>query len=162
SRKATSTRARHGRTSAGRCPRRAPSATSSPSGSSSGSRKASRRSSSNRSNDRDPSHLRLLPEATRGQVDVAHGRGRRVSEEVDMDPVRLSQELLLLEAIVADRLAGYLDPSGPPARRLDDYGVDGAEFAGVAGGRELTREEHVLVLLALVPHVRAEFFARLI
>jgi AAA+ superfamily predicted ATPase len=79
-----------------------------------------------------------------------------------MDPVRLSQNLLLLESIVADRLAECLDPSGRPVRPLDDYGIDGTEFADLHVGLEPTTQEHLVVLLALVPHVRPELLGRLI
>lgn len=79
-----------------------------------------------------------------------------------MDPVTLSRNLALVEAVVADRLAEYLDPAGPPAQPFDDYGIDGAEFADLHAGHELTAQEHFLVLLALVPHVRPELLGRLI
>ena len=79
-----------------------------------------------------------------------------------MDSDTLLRNLALVEAVVADRLAEYLDPSGPPVRPLDDYGIDGAEFADLHAGLELTPEEHLLVLLALVPHVRPELLGRLI
>ena len=39
---------------------------------------------------------------------------------------------------------------------------DREQFADLNGGRELTPDEHVLVLLALVPHVRPDFFGRVI
>jgi AAA+ superfamily predicted ATPase len=79
-----------------------------------------------------------------------------------MNSVTLMRNLTLVESIVADRLAEYLDPSGPPARSLDVDELDRRLFADVHGGRELTTDEHVLVLLALVPHLRPDSFARLI
>src|SRR5262249_34967127 len=79
-----------------------------------------------------------------------------------MDLVRLSQNLLLIESIVADRLASHLEPSGPLAQSLDVDVCDLELFADVHGGRELTPEEHVIMLLALVPHVRPALVGRLI
>jgi AAA+ superfamily predicted ATPase len=74
----------------------------------------------------------------------------------------LSHELLILESIVSGRLAEYHDRSDRPVRQLDTYGFDPALGAKVNGGRALTLDEHVLVLLALVPHVRPDFFGRVI
>jgi AAA+ superfamily predicted ATPase len=74
----------------------------------------------------------------------------------------LSHELVILESIVSGRLAEYHDRSDRPVRQLDTYDFDPALGAKVNGGRALTPDEHVLVLLALVPHVRPDLFGRVI
>jgi AAA+ superfamily predicted ATPase len=79
-----------------------------------------------------------------------------------MNATQLSHALILVESIVADRLAEYLDPSAPPAPPLDVDGFDRTLFAEVHAGRNLTTDEYVLVLLSLVPHLRPDLFARLI
>ena len=79
-----------------------------------------------------------------------------------MEPVTLSRNLALVEVVVADRLAEYLDPSGSPARSFDIDEHDRRLFAEAYGGREVTTDEHVLLLLSLVPHLRPDFFASLI
>jgi AAA+ superfamily predicted ATPase len=76
--------------------------------------------------------------------------------------VTLSRELLILESIVSGRLAEDHDRSDQPVRQLDTYDFDPALGAKVNGGRALTPDEHVLVLLALVPHVCPDFFGRVI
>ena len=79
-----------------------------------------------------------------------------------MNTAQLSDALPLLEAVIADRLGECLDRSERSARPLDAYAFDLERFAGLKAGRELTPDEHVLVLLALVPHVRPDFFGRVI
>jgi AAA+ superfamily predicted ATPase len=79
-----------------------------------------------------------------------------------MIPTSLSDALAACESVLGDRLGRYLDPSGGPLRTLDECGFDTWQFADLKEGCELTPAEHVLVLLALVPHVRPDFFVRLI
>lgn len=79
-----------------------------------------------------------------------------------MDAALHSDSIKVLESVIADRLSELLDPSGQPVRPLDNHGFDRSQFADVNEGRELSPAEHVLVLLALVPHVRPDFFGRLI
>ncbi len=79
-----------------------------------------------------------------------------------MNTTLLSQSLAALESVVAERLDAYLDRSRRPTRPLDGYTFDSVQFAGLNSGLELSPAEHVLVLLALVPHVRPDFFGRLI
>src|SRR5687767_4327747 len=79
-----------------------------------------------------------------------------------MNSSTLSRGLSLLESVIADRLGEHLQPSARPTRTLDEYGFDPSQFADLNGGHELTVDEHLLVLLALVPHVEPDFFVRLI
>jgi AAA+ superfamily predicted ATPase len=74
----------------------------------------------------------------------------------------LSDALSVLESVVAERLGEYFDRTGRPERPLDSCGFDPSWLAELNGGDRLTIDEHVLVLLALVPHVRPDFFGRLI
>jgi AAA+ superfamily predicted ATPase len=74
----------------------------------------------------------------------------------------VSRNLVLIGAVIAERLGEYLDPSGQPTQTLDRHGFDTSQFADLNEGRELSPAEHALVLLALVPHVRPDFFGRLI
>lgn len=79
-----------------------------------------------------------------------------------MSAVPLDVALTLLESVMVHRLGDYLDRTERPLRPLDEAGFDLAQFADLKGGRELIPAEHVIVLLALVPHVRPDFFGRLI
>ncbi|WP_035764408.1 hypothetical protein, partial [Arthrobacter sp. H20] len=79
-----------------------------------------------------------------------------------MVAANLSRMLAGLDALISDRLAGYLDPSGKPTRPLGGYRFEPSQFAGFNDGRELSPAEHVVMLLALVPHIRPDFFGRLI
>jgi len=81
---------------------------------------------------------------------------------VNVDPATLARNLAQLESVIADRLADYLDGSERPARPLDAYGFDAEHFADLNSGEALMPVEHVLVLLALVPHLRPDFYGRLI
>ena len=79
-----------------------------------------------------------------------------------MGEAALTSALIRLESIVADRLAEYLDPSAPTAPPPDIAEGERSLFAGLGGRMNLTASEHVLVLLALVPHLRPDSLARLI
>jgi AAA+ superfamily predicted ATPase len=79
-----------------------------------------------------------------------------------MTAAALSDGLALLESVIADRLGECLNGSGRPARPLNGKAFDLEQFAAFNGGLELTPEEHVLMLLALVPHVRPDLFGRVI
>lgn len=79
-----------------------------------------------------------------------------------MSTTSLFCALAAAESVVGDRLCEHLDPSGQPVRPLDDHGFDLSQFAGLNDGCELSPAEHVLILLALVPHVRPDFFGSLI
>ncbi|HKY14885.1 MAG TPA: ATP-binding protein [Microthrixaceae bacterium] len=79
-----------------------------------------------------------------------------------MNAAQLRDALSVLESVVIDRLGEHLEASGRRAPPLESYGFDTTQFSDLSGERELTAEEHVLVLLALAPHVRPEFFERAI
>lgn len=74
----------------------------------------------------------------------------------------LSRVLGCLDALISERLAWYLSQSSESVRPLDDYRFEPSQFADLNDGRELSSAEHVVILLALVPHVRPDFFGRLI
>jgi AAA+ superfamily predicted ATPase len=74
----------------------------------------------------------------------------------------LSRALVCLDALISERLAWYVGQPSKSARPLDDYRFDPSQFADLNEGRELASCEHVLILLALVPHIRPNFFERLI
>ena len=71
-----------------------------------------------------------------------------------MNTEHLSEALRRLEAVVSDRLAG--------ATACVEHGFDPALFAELNDGHDLSAAEQVLVLLALVPHLRPDFIVRLI
>jgi AAA+ superfamily predicted ATPase len=79
-----------------------------------------------------------------------------------MSATGLSGGLAGLQAVITAQLIHHLGESAPPVPQLDAYGLDTAFFAEFNGGELLTPEEHILVLVTLVPHVRPDFFARLI
>lgn len=79
-----------------------------------------------------------------------------------MNADALLNELLALEAVIVERLAAYVGEEGDPARLLDLSGLHQEQFAEVLDAPDLTAPEHVLLLLALVPHVRPDFFSRVI
>ena len=79
-----------------------------------------------------------------------------------MDPARLARGLSLLESVVTDRLEAHVDSAERTTRTLDAYGLDPELFADLDAGRDLPTGEQVLLLLALVPHVRPDFCSRLI
>ena len=74
----------------------------------------------------------------------------------------LPKELAALELVVGDRLREHLAASGRPARALEDYRLDSSLFADLNGGEPLSPAEHMVVLLALVPHLRPDLYGRLI
>lgn len=75
----------------------------------------------------------------------------------------LSNTLSILERVVSEGLEQSLNHTraGRPDG-LDEAGFDATLFADLDGGQPLSPSEHVVVLLALVPHVRPDFFGRLI
>jgi AAA+ superfamily predicted ATPase len=76
--------------------------------------------------------------------------------------MRLDDELPSLEALIAHRLALLLDRSGRSVGPVDGSRFDASLFEGLHGGRPLSLDEHVVVLLALVPHLQPDLFVRLI
>jgi AAA+ superfamily predicted ATPase len=78
-----------------------------------------------------------------------------------VDAAALTVLVRQLEALVSERLDHHLNRA-TPTRDLDAYGFDTAPLAGLDQASDLSPTEHVLVLLALVPHLRPDFFARLI
>lgn len=79
-----------------------------------------------------------------------------------MGAANLSRVLAGLEALISERFAWYLGQSSKSVRPLDVDGFDAAQFADLNNGGELSPQEHVVLLLALVPHIRPDFFGRLI
>jgi AAA+ superfamily predicted ATPase len=79
-----------------------------------------------------------------------------------MNVARLTEATVQLESLVADRLGERLDPSRGLVRPLEHYGLDPTLFSDLDDGRPLSPAEQVLVLLALVPHLRPDFFGRLV
>lgn len=83
-----------------------------------------------------------------------------------MDPAMLADQLDWLDACLAARLETCLGSAAhgatPGTGALDDPTLDRSAFAQVVGGEPLSASEHALILLALVPHVRPEFFGQLI
>ena len=79
-----------------------------------------------------------------------------------MKPGHLAASLCFLESVVADRLTNHLGRAGHAVGPVGDRGADASPIGVLIGGRPLSPDEHVLVLLALVPHVRPDFFGRLI
>jgi AAA+ superfamily predicted ATPase len=82
-----------------------------------------------------------------------------------MSAMKIAHALVLLEAVIAARLGECLgvavrQPTRP--RGLDGDGFDASQFAELSGGADLSLQEHLLVLLALAPHVRTDFFGRII
>ncbi|HEX7130973.1 MAG TPA: ATP-binding protein, partial [Iamia sp.] len=76
----------------------------------------------------------------------------------------LSHELDQIELLVHARLHEHLEGGPPPDGPSSPEGldVDLALLAELSGGADLTRDEHLLVLLALAPHLRPDMFGRLI
>jgi hypothetical protein len=76
-----------------------------------------------------------------------------------MDPATLARHLDVVESLVAHALGAHL---GAPDRvpPIAEHEFDTSQFADLNGGRVLSVAEHVLVLLALVPHVCPDFFGR--
>jgi AAA+ superfamily predicted ATPase len=79
-----------------------------------------------------------------------------------MNATQLARNIDQLEWVIAERLGEDHDRSEPQARVLDSYGFNLGQFAFIGDGRDLAPQEHVLVLLALVPHMRPDFFGGLI
>jgi AAA+ superfamily predicted ATPase len=79
-----------------------------------------------------------------------------------MNTTCLIESLAVLESVIEDRLDEHLERTNRGGRTLADRPFDGFLFAGLDGGRELSLDEHVLILLALVPHLQPDFFARVI
>jgi AAA+ superfamily predicted ATPase len=75
--------------------------------------------------------------------------------------VDINRGLESLETLIADRLCASLDHPDRLARQLDAYGFEASQCV-INGSRELSPAEQVLVLLALVPHLRPDFFGRVI
>jgi AAA+ superfamily predicted ATPase len=76
-------------------------------------------------------------------------------------PDSLVNAFITLEAMLGERL-GQLNQSGWSVRRVDASGFDTSLFADVNCGEPLSPAERVVVLLALVPHLRPDFFGRII
>ena len=101
-----------------------------------------------------------------GNGDMTAVAGVERGASADVGAHRLDTELDRLDALISDRLAAYLGGS-PRGSSLDDYGFDLRRFAALRDGRSdadasLTVAEHVIVLLALVPHVRPNFVTGII
>jgi hypothetical protein len=82
-----------------------------------------------------------------------------------MGAANLSLVLAGLDALISERLAWYLGQSAKSsksARPLDEYRFEPSQFSDLNNGCKLSLEEHVILLLAFVPHVRPDFFGRLI
>ncbi len=80
-----------------------------------------------------------------------------------MNPEDLSGQLALLESVLAARMEAHFDQAAHSARPVDTHSFDANVFAALDfDGHELGPNERVLVLLALVPHLRPDFFGRLI
>jgi AAA+ superfamily predicted ATPase len=79
-------------------------------------------------------------------------------------PASLGDEFARLDALISDRLAACVG-GGPVPRPVEEYGFDLGLFANLRAGSTgdpLTAAEHVIVLLALVPHVRPNFITGII
>ena len=79
-----------------------------------------------------------------------------------MSTMQLSDWFGFLESRVASRLAHHLDRTDRRMPEPDAQEFDPTQLADLNGGHDLTPAEHLIVLLALVPHVRPDFFGRLI
>ncbi|WP_374454957.1 ATP-binding protein [Nocardioides sp.] len=80
-----------------------------------------------------------------------------------MDEIsRLTRDLQLLEDLVDDQLASHLGTASGAVRSPNDRGFDLDLFSALHYGEPLTPAEHVVLLLALVPHLRPAFFDALI
>lgn len=79
-----------------------------------------------------------------------------------MIATRISAQLLTLEPLIADRLAEYFGHHHRHSASVDDYVFDLAVFAETTGQTHLTKDEHILLVLALAPHLRPDYFDRLI
>jgi AAA+ superfamily predicted ATPase len=80
-----------------------------------------------------------------------------------MSSTGLCHGLDLLEAVIVERLTTHFERSPRLAdRSAESRLLDQSLFGDVAGFRELTFNEHVLLLLALVPHVRPDLITRII
>lgn len=87
-----------------------------------------------------------------------------------MNTDAMLHEFLALEATITDRLADHVArqagegsrQDARPSRPLDVSGLDPERFTGLSDGQTPSPYEHVLLLLALVPHVRPDFFGRII
>jgi len=78
-----------------------------------------------------------------------------------MKTSELLDSITLLGAFISDRLTSHLDCSAR-FQLLEDYGFRGSELTLLSGRTDLNDEENVLLLLALVPHVRPDFLSGLI
>lgn len=77
--------------------------------------------------------------------------------------VDLSRAFRLLESVVAQRVADHLGQSRGVRQRADDEcQIDLTVFADLLGEHCPTKDEHVILLLALTPHLRPDLFSRLI
>jgi AAA+ superfamily predicted ATPase len=79
-----------------------------------------------------------------------------------MGTANLSRVLADLDAIISERLAWYLGQPSKAAPTPNKYRFDPSQFADLNDGCALSLHEHVILLLALVPHLRPDFFGRLI
>lgn len=75
---------------------------------------------------------------------------------------RLARELDLLGVLLGDRVSAHLEAGPQRAIRLEDYGFDVALFADHVHGEEPTIAEHVLMVLALTPHLRPDLLVRVV
>jgi AAA+ superfamily predicted ATPase len=75
---------------------------------------------------------------------------------------RLTRDLQLLEDLVGDRLAAYLGGASGEVRAPAERGFALDLFAELDGGKPLEPDDHVVLLLALAPHLRPAFLDTLI
>jgi AAA+ superfamily predicted ATPase len=74
----------------------------------------------------------------------------------------LSADLGALETIVDLRLAAHLGRAARSAESAYDPGLDGSWLPAALGRAEVTTDEHVVLLLAVAPHIRPHLYSRLI
>ena len=75
----------------------------------------------------------------------------------------LARELDRLGRLLSDRIGAHLGARPSPALRLDDYGFDRSLLACCdLRGAEPSLAEHVLLVLALTPHLRPELLVRVV
>lgn len=79
-----------------------------------------------------------------------------------MDSTWLSQSREALARLVSERLDAHLGKSGPSKAPSSKRDVELDWAAALAPGTDVTTDEEVLILLALVPHVQPDFYGRLI
>ncbi len=79
-----------------------------------------------------------------------------------MNTGRLLDSFDTLGSVLDDRLCEHLERSGNPPRPPEQSEFDPSVFADLNSGEPLSPVEQVVILLALVPHLRPDFFGRLI